>query len=95
MIMVSPLPGKYELDSSPLLTPFAHTPCTVMVPWTEESRREYRETHRKVKVEVAVAKQRAYGHLYARLDSKEGDTDLHGLARQRCQGRAGSEGDQG
>ncbi|KAF7640532.1 hypothetical protein LDENG_00043800 [Lucifuga dentata] len=37
---------------------------------------------RKVKVEVAKAKQRAYNGLYARLDSKE-ETDLYRLARQR------------
>ena len=47
---------------------------------TEESRQEYREMQCKVKVEVARAKQRAYNDLYARLDSKEGETDLHWLA---------------
>ncbi|KAK2921796.1 hypothetical protein Q8A73_001281 [Channa argus] len=40
---------------------------------TEESRQEYREMQRKVKVEVAKAKQRAYEDLYVRLDTKEGD----------------------
>ena len=50
---------------------------------TEESRQEYRELHRKVKVEVAKAKQGAYDDLYVRLDSKEGETDLYRLARQR------------
>ncbi|KAF7655893.1 hypothetical protein LDENG_00048720, partial [Lucifuga dentata] len=50
---------------------------------TEESSQEYREMKRKVKVEVAKAKQRAYNDLYARLDSKEGETDLYRLARQR------------
>ena len=43
---------------------------------TEESRQEYREMQRKVKVQVAKAKQREYDDLYARLDSKEGETDL-------------------
>ncbi|KAE8277169.1 hypothetical protein D5F01_LYC25016 [Larimichthys crocea] len=37
----------------------------------------------EVKVEVAKAKQGAYDDLYARLDSKEGETDLYRLARQR------------
>ncbi|KAK2902094.1 hypothetical protein Q8A73_011840 [Channa argus] len=50
---------------------------------TEESRQEYREIQRKVKVEVAKAKQRAYEDLYARLDTKEGEVDLYRLARQR------------
>ncbi|XP_051793709.1 uncharacterized protein LOC127530597 [Acanthochromis polyacanthus] len=50
---------------------------------TEESRQEYREMQRKVKVEVAKAKQGAYDDLYARLDSKEGETDLYRLTRQR------------
>lgn len=38
---------------------------------------------REVKVEVAKAKQGASDDLYARLASKEGETDLHSLARQR------------
>ena len=50
---------------------------------TEESRQEYREMQHKVRVEVAKAKQGAYDDLYARLDSKEGETDLYRLARQR------------
>ena len=37
----------------------------------------------KVKVQVAKAKQWANNNLYARLDSKEGETDLYKLARQR------------
>ncbi|KAE8278057.1 hypothetical protein D5F01_LYC23887 [Larimichthys crocea] len=49
---------------------------------TEESRQEYREMQHKVRVEVAKAKQGAYDDLYARLDSKEGETDLYRLARQ-------------
>ena len=43
---------------------------------TEESRRECRKMQHKVKVQVAKAKQRAYDDLYAKLDSKEGETDL-------------------
>ena len=31
----------------------------------------------KVKVQVAKAKQRVHDDLYARLDSKEGQTDLY------------------
>ncbi|XP_051806753.1 uncharacterized protein LOC127534762 [Acanthochromis polyacanthus] len=54
---------------------------------TEESRQEYREMQHKVKVEVAKAKQGAYNDLYARLDSKEGETDLYRLARQRDRDR--------
>ncbi|KAK2899938.1 hypothetical protein Q8A73_013067 [Channa argus] len=54
---------------------------------TEESRQEYREIQRKVKIEVAKAKQRAYEDLYARLDTKEGEVDLYRLARQRDRDR--------
>lgn len=50
---------------------------------TEESRQEYKEMHRKAKVEVAKAKQGAYDDLYARLGSEQGETDLYRLARQR------------
>jgi exonuclease III len=50
---------------------------------TEESRQEYKESQRMVKIEVAKAKQEAYDDLYARLDSKEGENDLYRLARQR------------
>ena len=32
-----------------------------------------REMQRRVKLEVEKAKQRAFGDLYARLDSKEGE----------------------
>ena len=50
---------------------------------TEESRQEYGEMQCKLKVQVAKDKQRAYDDLYARFDSKEGETDLHRLTRQR------------
>ena len=33
----------------------------------------------KVKVQVERVKQRAYNDLYARLDSKDGETDLYRL----------------
>ena len=44
---------------------------------TEGSRQEYREMQCKVKVQVAKAKQRVYDDLDARLDIKEGETDLY------------------
>jgi hypothetical protein len=50
---------------------------------SEESKQEYKESHSKVKVEVAKAKQKAYDDLYARLDSREGDNDIYRMARQR------------
>ena len=50
---------------------------------TEESRQEYRKMQRKGKVEVAKAKQGTYDDLFARLDSKEGETNIYWLARQR------------
>ena len=49
----------------------------------EESRQEYKEMRRKAKIEVRKAKDRAYGELYERLDTKEGEKDLYRLARQR------------
>ena len=36
-----------------------------------------------MKVQVVKAKLSAYDDLYARLDSKEGETDLYRLASQR------------
>ena len=38
---------------------------------------------RKVKVQVVKAKQWVYDDLFARLDTKEGETDLYGLVRQK------------
>ena len=49
----------------------------------EESRQEYKEMQRKAKGEMAKAKEKAYGELYERLDTKEGEKDLYRLARQR------------
>ena len=43
---------------------------------TEEIRQEYREMQCKVKIEIGKAKQRRYDDLYARLDSKDEETDL-------------------
>ncbi|MCI4382172.1 hypothetical protein PGIGA_G00260710 [Pangasianodon gigas] len=50
---------------------------------TEESRQEYKELQRRVRREVSKAKQEAYDELYTRLDTREGQTDLYRLARQR------------
>ncbi|MCI4395273.1 hypothetical protein PGIGA_G00178430 [Pangasianodon gigas] len=50
---------------------------------TEESRQEYKELQRRVKREVSKAKQEAYDELYTRLDTREGQTDMYRLARQR------------
>ena len=44
---------------------------------TEESKQKYREMQRKAKIAVAMAKQRAFDNVYARLDSEEGKTDLY------------------
>ncbi|KAK3540863.1 hypothetical protein QTP86_002436 [Hemibagrus guttatus] len=52
---------------------------------TEENRQEYKELQRRVKREVSKAKQKAYDELYTRLDTREGEMDLHRLARQRDQ----------
>ena len=43
----------------------------------------------KAKKAVAMAKGRAYNDLYARLETKEGEKELHRLARQR--NRAGKD----
>ncbi|MCJ8737462.1 hypothetical protein PDJAM_G00024310 [Pangasius djambal] len=50
---------------------------------TEENRQEYKELQRRVKREVSKAKKEAYDELYTRLDTREGQKDLHRLARQR------------
>ncbi|KAK3540824.1 hypothetical protein QTP86_002367 [Hemibagrus guttatus] len=50
---------------------------------TEENRQEYKELQCRVKREVSKAKQKAYGELYTRLDTREGEKDLYRLARQR------------
>lgn len=49
----------------------------------EESRQEYKLMRHKAKREVAKAKEKVYGELYERLDTKEGEKDLYRLARQR------------
>ncbi|KAK3538839.1 hypothetical protein QTP86_015964 [Hemibagrus guttatus] len=50
---------------------------------TEENRQEYKKSQCRVKREVSKAKQKAYDELYTRLDTREGQKDLYGLARQR------------
>ncbi|XP_061692833.1 uncharacterized protein LOC133509626 [Syngnathoides biaculeatus] len=50
---------------------------------TEESRKEYIEMRRRIKVEVAKAKQEAYDDMYTSLDMKEGEKDLYRLPRKR------------
>ncbi|MCJ8736954.1 hypothetical protein PDJAM_G00018110 [Pangasius djambal] len=49
----------------------------------DKNRQEYKELQRRVKREVSNAKQEAYDKLYTRLDTREGQKDLYGLARQR------------
>ena len=44
---------------------------------------KYRQMQYKVMVEVAMTKHRTYNDLYVRLDSKDAETDLHSLAKQR------------
>ena len=48
-----------------------------------ESRREYKEMRQEAKREVAKAMGEASEELYERLNSKEGEKDLHRIARQR------------
>ena len=43
----------------------------------------YKEKKSKTKKAVAMAKGRAYNNLYARLETKEGEKELYGFARQR------------
>lgn len=50
---------------------------------TEERRRMCRDMQRKLKVEVAKAKQRVCDEFCVRSDRREGDTDLYRLSRQR------------
>ncbi|KAK3530917.1 hypothetical protein QTP70_006176 [Hemibagrus guttatus] len=52
---------------------------------TDENRQEYKESQRRVKRKVSKAKQKAYDELYTILDTREGQKDLYGLARQRDQ----------
>ncbi|KAK3553039.1 hypothetical protein QTP86_031195 [Hemibagrus guttatus] len=44
---------------------------------TEENRQEYKELQHRVKREVSKAKQKAYDELHTRLDTREGQKDLH------------------
>lgn len=48
-----------------------------------ESRREYKQMRQEAKREVAKAREEAGEDLYERLNTREGEKDLHRLARQR------------
>ena len=54
----------------------------------ENTKKIYKEKN-KAKKAVAMAKERAYDDLYARLETKEGEKELYRLARQR--NRAGKD----
>ena len=43
----------------------------------------YKKKKSKAKKAVAMAKERTYDNLYARLETKEGEKELYRLARQR------------
>ena len=49
----------------------------------KNTKKLYKEKKCKAKKAVAMAKGRAYGDLYARLETKEGEKELYRLARQR------------
>ena len=49
----------------------------------ENTKKIYKEKKNTAKKAVAMAKERAYDNLYARLETKEGEKELYGLARQR------------
>ena len=51
----------------------------------ENSKYEYKEMRREAKKEMAKAKSKAYDVLYEELDTKEGETTVYRLARQRHQ----------
>ena len=49
----------------------------------ENTKKIYKEKKINAKKAVAMAKERAYDNLYARLETKEGEKELYRLARQR------------
>lgn len=49
----------------------------------EEDKREYDESRRQAKREVAKAKEEAYQDLYHKLNTKEGEKDLYRIAKQK------------
>ena len=55
--------------------------------WDEKSKQEYNQVRRKAKKEVAKVKSKAYDEIYEGLDTKEGETTLYRLVRQRHQAR--------
>ncbi|KAI5611134.1 hypothetical protein C0J50_4922, partial [Silurus asotus] len=48
-----------------------------------KKKEEHREMRQQVKIDVAKAREKAYGELYVKLDTKEGEKDLYRLSRQR------------
>ena len=53
----------------------------------ENTRKIYKEKKSKAKKAVAMAKERAYDDLYARLETKESEKELYRLTRQRDRAR--------
>ncbi|KAF7697265.1 hypothetical protein HF521_005683, partial [Silurus meridionalis] len=51
--------------------------------WDRQSDEKSRQMRQQVKRDVAKAKEKAYEELYEKLDTKGGEKDLYGLARQR------------
>ena len=51
----------------------------------EEGKQEYEEMRRETKKLVARAKNKAYDELYEGVDTKEGETILYRLAKQKHQ----------
>ena len=49
----------------------------------ENTKKMYKEKKSKAKKAVAMAKERTYDNLYARLETKEGEKKLYRLARHR------------
>ena len=49
----------------------------------QNTKKIYKKKKSKSKKAVAMAKRRAYDNLYERLETKEGEKKLYGLARQR------------
>jgi hypothetical protein len=50
---------------------------------SEEKHQAYKERQKLAKVEVAMAKEKAYSNMYEKLDTKGGEKELYRLAKQR------------
>lgn len=48
---------------------------------TGESRQQYKKMQCRTKTELAKVKQKTYGELHKRLDTKEGERNLHQLKK--------------